>query len=119
MTRTVALCHIDALSLRGARGFDPWSEGRNSMFVVRQGSTLHGYLDRCPHYGDTRLPWRQDAYLDATGEAIVCSSHGARFDIASGKCIIGPCLGRSLTRVPLEVSPAGEILAHFDLTRGI
>lgn len=112
--KRVVLCRLDALPTHGARGFDPLDDGHDSMFVVRRGATLYGYLDRCPHYGDTRLPWRKDAYLDAAGDAIVCSSHGARFDIVSGRCTLGPCLGQALVRVPLEVSPTGDVLARFD-----
>ena len=106
----LTLCRWEALPEGAARGFDPLGRGRDTVFVVRKGGALHGYLDLCPHYGDTRLPWRKDAYLDAAGEAIVCSAHGARFDIASGRCVLGPCLGESLTPVPLELDD-GEVLA--------
>jgi nitrite reductase/ring-hydroxylating ferredoxin subunit len=106
----VTLCRLDALPDGSARGFDPLGRGRDTVFVVRQGRALHAYLDLCPHYGDTRLPWRKDAYLDAAGEAIVCSAHGARFDITTGRCLLGPCLGQSLTAVPLAVNEDGEVL---------
>jgi len=107
----VSLCRLEALPDGGARGFDPLHRGHDTVFVVRQGRALHAYLDLCPHYGDTRLPWRKDAYLDAAGQAIVCAAHGARFDIATGRCILGPCLGRSLKAVPLVLNNDGEVLA--------
>lgn len=107
----VTLCRIDSLPDGGARGFDPLGRGHDTVFVVRRGGALHAYLDLCPHYGDTRLPWRKDAYLDAAGEAIVCAAHGARFDIATGHCLLGPCLGRSLTPVPLGLNSNGEVTA--------
>ncbi|MGM9490329.1 Rieske (2Fe-2S) protein [Ideonella sp. YS5] len=107
----MALCRIDALADGSARGFDPLGRGHDTVFVVRQGGALHAYLDLCPHYGDTRLPWRKDAYLDAAGEAIVCAAHGARFDVATGRCTLGPCLGQSLKAVPLELNDDGEVLA--------
>ena len=109
--RQVALCRLDALPDRSARGFDPLGRGADTVFVVRRGGALHAYLDRCPHFGDTPLPWRKDAYLDAAAEAIICAAHGARFDIATGRCVLGPCLGQSLTAVPLELTPDGELLA--------
>ena len=107
----LTLCRMDALPDGGARGFDPLGRGRDTVFVVRKGRALHAYLDLCPHYGDTRLPWRKDAYLDAAGEAIVCAAHGARFDIATGRCVLGPCLGQSLRAVPLELNEGGEVTA--------
>ncbi|HEY9026074.1 MAG TPA: Rieske 2Fe-2S domain-containing protein [Burkholderiaceae bacterium] len=109
--RQIALCRLDALPDRSARGFDPLGRGADTLFVVRRGDALHAYRDRCPHFGDTPLPWRKDAYLDAAGEAIVCAAHGARFDIATGRCVLGPCLGQSLEPVPLELTPDGELLA--------
>jgi nitrite reductase/ring-hydroxylating ferredoxin subunit len=107
----VTLCRLDALPDRNARGFDPLGRGTDTLFVVRLGDALHAYLDRCPHFGDTPLPWRKDAYLDAAAEAIVCAAHGARFDIATGRCVLGPCLGQTLQPVQLELTPVGELLA--------
>ncbi|HEU4460047.1 MAG TPA: Rieske (2Fe-2S) protein [Methylibium sp.] len=88
----------------GARGY-----AEAGVFVVRHRGRLHAYLDACPHYGDTPLAWRRDAYLDAAGRRIVCAAHGAQFEIASGRCILGPCLGQSLTAVPIRVNAAGDI----------
>jgi nitrite reductase/ring-hydroxylating ferredoxin subunit len=110
--RAVVLCRFDALPAHGARGFDPHDTGADSMFVVRRGAELRAYLNRCPHQSETPLPWRKDAYLDAAGEAIVCSAHGARFDIATGVCTLGPCLGKSLRRVPVHVSPDHNVIVH-------
>jgi nitrite reductase/ring-hydroxylating ferredoxin subunit len=93
-----------------ARGFDPGRTGRDTLFVVRRGAALHGWLDRCPHEGATPLPYRRHAYLNAAGDRIVCSAHGALFDIATGCCLSGPCLGDGLTGVPLRQAD-GELLA--------
>ena len=30
--------------------------------------------------------------------------HGERFGIEDGVCVLGPCLGDSLTKVPIEVN---------------
>lgn len=109
----VYLCHLDELPQGTARGFDPLQQGRDSIFVVRQGSTLYAYRDLCPHYGDTALPWRKDGYLDGAGQHIVCASHGARFEIATGLCISGPCKGQTLTGITLEVTATGQVLANL------
>lgn len=111
MKAAVLLCRLDALPEQGARGFDPLGHGTDTVFVVRKGEMLRAYLNRCPHYGDTPLPWRKDQYLDAAGDAIVCAAHGARFDPATGLCVLGPCLGQSLTAIPLELNTKGELTA--------
>ncbi len=39
----------------------------------------------------------------------MCAAHGALFDIATGRCVLGPCLGDALTPVPLTLQANGEI----------
>jgi nitrite reductase/ring-hydroxylating ferredoxin subunit len=78
--------------------------GRFHGFVVRRGSDLFGYVDRCPHMG---LPLAQilDDYLTPTGDRVVCSWHGALFEVDDGRCVGGPCVGSRLT--PWRVTVAG------------
>jgi len=92
-----------------ARGFDARNDGEDPLFVVRLGQLFYAYRDRCPHQG-ARLPWRRNAYLNRDATRIVCHAHGAEFDIASGACLRGPCLGQSLEAVGLEVTQHDEIL---------
>lgn len=105
------LCHIDDIPDGGARGFDPGATGRDTMFVVRQGRVLHGWMDRCPHEGTTPMPYRRHAYLNKAGTRIVCGAHGAQFEVDTGRCVLGPCLGEALTPVPLELRPDGQVRA--------
>jgi nitrite reductase/ring-hydroxylating ferredoxin subunit len=91
-----------------ARGFLPSGDGQTPVFVVRKGTRLYAYRDRCPHQAQ-RLAWRRDAYLNRAGDRIVCYGHGAEFEIASGQCVRGPCIGQSLEPVNLEVSAEGDI----------
>lgn len=102
------LCAWGDLPQRGARGFDPDDRGQDTVFVVRAGTEIHAYEDRCPHQG-TPMAWRKDAYLDASGEHIVCSAHGAIFEMATGVCTLGPCLGQALHVVPLFIGADGSI----------
>lgn len=104
----VRLCHESELSERQARGFDPAGCGRDTMFVVRRNG-LHAYRNVCPHWANTSMAWRKDAYLNADGTRIVCAAHGAQFEIATGVCAVGPCIGEALTRVPLVVSSDGSL----------
>lgn len=104
-TREIAepLCRLEDLVDGRSRGFDPLGEGRDTMFVVRRGTNVHAWRNHCPHYDRARMAWKKDEFLDPSGERIMCFAHGALFDIASGECVLGPCLGQSLTPVEIEL----------------
>ena len=105
MLDPLRLCHLDDIPEGAARGFDLKGEGRDSVFVVRKAGEVFAYRDACPHYqGATSLPWRKNAYLGASRQFIVCAAHGAEFEIDTGLCVHGPCLGESLTNVRIHMS---------------
>ena len=96
------VCRLSELE-GGARGFTLGSgDWPLRGFVVRVGATVRGYLNRCPHAGHPLdlLPQR---FLTADGTLILCSSHGALFEKATGLCVAGPCAGRALTPIALQV----------------
>ncbi len=108
----VELCHLDELEDGEARGFDPFGQGRDAVFIIRRGETLRAYKNVCPHQGAS-LPWRKDAYLNADRTRIVCSAHGAQFDIDSGRCLLGPALGQSLQPAAVAVDQGGKVLLEM------
>jgi len=109
------LCHLDDLPDGDSRGFDPGGSGRDTLFVVRRGAALHAYQNACPHHG-TPMAWRKDAYLNAAGDRIVCAAHGAQFEIDTGRCTLGPCLGDALVPVALSIHESGDVhLADHDI----
>lgn len=116
-TKAVLLCRIEDLADGAARGVSV--DGLAcKVIVVRRGERVHAYLDSCPHYRPgTPMAWRTDAYLNGDGTRLACHSHGAQFDIETGECVIGPCLGRSLTRVPLRITGEGGVEAAIDVNR--
>ena len=104
------VCRLSELE-GGARGFTVGSGAWPLRgFVVRVGEVVRGYLNRCPHAGHPLdlLPQR---FLTADGTLILCSSHGALFEKSTGYCVAGPCAGRSLTPVALEVKCGLVLLA--------
>lgn len=109
MNSDTILCRLEDIPDGDARGFDPGGVGRDTLFIVRQGDRLHGWHDRCPHEGDTPLPWRRHAYLNKKRTRIVCFAHGAQFEIASGRCVLGPCMGGRLDPVTLAINSCGEV----------
>jgi nitrite reductase/ring-hydroxylating ferredoxin subunit len=79
-------------------------------FVVKAGDAVRGYLNRCPHAGH-RLDLVPRRFLTPDGTLIVCGSHGALFEKGTGYCVAGPCAGRSLTPLALEVRCGFVLLA--------
>jgi len=71
-------------------------------FVIRQGDAVFAYQNVCVHAGHA-LNWSPDKFLNKDKTLIVCSSHGATYDIASGECVGGPGSGKSLQRVEVVV----------------
>lgn len=101
MTRV--LCHVADLEATGAKEIIFDDEGaRTSVFVVKHGGRVLGYVNSCPH---ARLPlnFRDDHFFDTTGLYLLCANHSAYFDIASGQCVRGPCKGKTLTAFPVTV----------------
>ena len=99
----IRLCRLDEISDPGARNFViQLRAGRFHGFVVRRGGLVAGYVDRCPHMG---LPLAQtlDDYLTPHGDFIACSWHGALFEIATGRCVAGPCQGEALQIWPVRL----------------
>jgi nitrite reductase/ring-hydroxylating ferredoxin subunit len=103
------LCALSDLPPGSARGF-------GAVFAVHTAAGVKVWRDRCPHEG-LPLPWRRDAYLSSDGGAIVCHAHGARFEPATGRCVMGPCLGESLTPVAAWLDARGNLVAE-DLPDG-
>jgi len=110
-TQHITLCQLEDIPDGKARGFELGPDELDRILVVRRGEKVCAYKDICPHYGETTLPWRKDEYLDSAGTFIVCAAHGALFDIESGECISGPCLGDHLTPVDIELNENQQLIA--------
>ncbi len=70
-------------------------------FALRWRGETRAFVNACRHqslpldFGDAR-------FLDASGEAIACVHHGARYRPDTGECVDGPCRGAFLTPLALE-----------------
>ena len=96
------LCRLNDIPANGEKGF-PAPPGRFiGLFAVRHGDDVHVYVNASPHLG-LSLDWAQDRVLSTDRSRIVCANHGASFDIATGLCTDGPCLGERLERVMIRV----------------
>jgi nitrite reductase/ring-hydroxylating ferredoxin subunit len=112
------VCALADIPDPGARGFSPpGARFPDEYFLVRRGDALRAYRNVCPHAGNF-LNWKADAFLTRDKTRIMCSAHGALFDPASGACVAGPCIGRSLESVPVTVTD-GRVMACFGPAAGI
>lgn len=79
-----------------------WRGEAESAIVVRFGKQVRCFLNRCPHAW-VPLDWQPAQFLTYERDALLCSMHGARFRFTDGRCTFGPCLGRRLEPIPVEV----------------
>ena len=97
------ICEAAALGERG-RGvrFELEYFGEPApAFVIRKDGAVHGYLNRCAHVA-MELDWQEGVFFDADGRDLLCSTHGATYDAATGRCLGGPCNGSPLVKLRLE-----------------
>lgn len=79
-------------------------------FVVRRGDRVFAYENVCAHAGHP-LNLHPDRFLTEDSGFVICASHGAIYEIDSGACIAGPCVGKSLRPVEVEVVD-GEVVVR-------
>jgi nitrite reductase/ring-hydroxylating ferredoxin subunit len=104
------LCRLDALAEPGSKGYTFGSGGhRREIFVVRDAAGVHGYENVCPHK-DMILDGVPDQFLTLDKKHILCINHGARFRIDDGVCVHGPCKGKRLTPLAVEIIDGQVVL---------
>ena len=108
----ISITEVNDLTEGEAMSFEFQTEQQKLRgFVVMYQGNYYAYLNRCPHTG-VNLEWQPNQFLDRTHQFIQCSTHGARFKIENGLCIYGPCQGRSLQPINIEIA-AGKIFLKY------
>jgi len=92
LTYEVPICALSDLQERQSMELEV---EQRKLFAIRFGDRIYAYWNICPHMG-IPLNWVPDQFLDPEHRLIQCSSHGALFEIETGRCIAGPCNGDSL-----------------------
>ena len=81
-------------------------EGPNGAFpllLIRRGAAVHAFVNACPHQF-LPLDHHGPNILSADGDRLMCTVHGAQFDIATGEGAAGHGLGSALDPAPVENS---------------
>ena len=99
----LALCASDELVERGdAVVFDVLHFREPARaFALRFDGRVVAYLNRCLHV-PTEMDWQHGKFLDGDREYILCSTHGAAYEPATGRCAGGPCGRGTLTAIAVE-----------------
>jgi nitrite reductase/ring-hydroxylating ferredoxin subunit len=75
---------------------------REALLLRDESGTPRAYLNRCRH-----LPTTLDAggrqFLSKDRLHLQCQTHGARYRLADGHCVEGPCDGHALFALALEL----------------
>lgn len=87
----------------GSRAYPPAPGLFTGLMALRQGERVHVYVNSCPHIG-VPLDWVPGRFLSVDGQRIVCATHGAEFEIATGACVRGPCRGDTLEAVAVQIT---------------
>ena len=110
-----ALCLLEEIPDGTGRGFTLKSGAEGNpdaldILIVRTGDRAFGYVNSCPH-ARSPLDWTADRFMSRDGRHIQCATHGALFEIETGRCISGPCVGKHLTPVPVIMTNDGYVVA--------
>jgi nitrite reductase/ring-hydroxylating ferredoxin subunit len=98
----IALCSSDDLVDGGlAVPFDVVYQGQSCWaFAVRFEGQAHAYLNRCAHVA-MEMDFQPNRFFDTTGRWLICATHGALYQPATGRCMSGPCR-RALVKIELS-----------------
>ena len=66
-----------------------------TAFVVRFAQQPRAYLNRCAHV-PMELDWNEGEFFESSGEYLMCATHGALYELTTGRCAGGPCRGGKL-----------------------
>ncbi len=79
-------------------------------FVIRHCGEVRGYLNRCAHV-PVELDWQPGRFFDFDRRFLICATHGALYEPASGRCVAGPCRGARLEVVQVIERNGGVYVA--------
>lgn len=111
----IAVCESSALAngRRGVRFDVQFRSEKVPAFVVRHGDVAVGYLNRCAHIA-MELDWAPGEFFEPAGEFLVCATHGAIYDPATGACAGGACAGRGNLRPLTIIERSGTVFWQPD-----
>ena len=104
------ICNLEDIEDGESIGLTVAIAGNAKMLIaVRRGDSAYVYINSCPHIG-APLDLQPGKFLTHDKKSILCSTHGALFEIDTGHCTFGPCKDDHLEVLPIKIEK-GEILS--------
>ena len=87
----------------------PIRNADEECFLINFAGKHRAYVNRCRHV-PMAMDWIDNQFFAEEGRYLMCQTHNAYYEPASGECIAGPssACGKFLYRVPLEIE--GDII---------
>lgn len=85
---------------KGVRFEVRFGDRRVPAFAIRWQGRVRAYLNQCGHI-PVELDWQPGEFFDFSRLYLICSTHGALYDPATGACLGGRCEGRGLSAVKM------------------
>lgn len=99
----IKICNLDDVNNNGSLGLVVEIDGtQKNLIVVRKDTEAFVYINSCPHIGSP-LNLLPGNFLSLDKKNILCSTHGALFEISTGYCISGPCRDQKLLALPVRI----------------
>ena len=80
---------------------DAFGRSRRGVVIHHDGD-FFAFRNLCPHWS-TPLDEDGPGLFDPATSELVCQTHGARFELTTGRCTTGPCRGQSLESLSVDV----------------
>jgi len=93
--------------LRPVGGAEP-----KEAILLRDDEGVVSWLNYCQHFTHIKLDKGSGAEL-RNGE-VICTNHGAYFEVESGRCTHGPCEGAYLNEIEVAVDDGTVVLTDDD-----
>ncbi len=104
MNRKKVLAEVSKRSFEEgqARSFEARRDGKKIKgLVVKKGGKFYAYENLCQHL-PIPLDLEDDQFFSYDQAFLQCQMHGALYEIETGKCVGGPCVGTQLRALPLH-----------------
>jgi nitrite reductase/ring-hydroxylating ferredoxin subunit len=99
------IARTDSLAPGESRKFMlPIRGADEECFLINFGGEFHAYVNRCRHV-PMAMDWVDNQFFAEDGRYLMCQTHNAYYEPASGECIAGPptACGKYLYRVLTEI----------------
>jgi nitrite reductase/ring-hydroxylating ferredoxin subunit len=114
----IDVCESAALrdGARGVRFEVEFGGEKVPAFAVRHQGVAVAYLNRCAHV-QMELDWQPGDFFEPDGEFLICATHGALYDPATGQCRGGACVGHGNLRRLEVIERDGRVFVRASAQR--